>query len=320
MPNQTQILILPLIILIELIYFKIANHFNIFDKPNHRSSHNKSTIRGGGIVFTLSILLYSFIFGNQFQFFLIGLVIIATVSFIDDLTSINNRVRILFHLVSVGLMFYQIGFYIYPIYIIAIALFIVIGIINAVNFMDGINGITGIYALVALCSLLYVDKFLIDFTEVNLIVTVILAVSVFGFFNFRTKAKCFAGDVGSVGIAFILVFLLLQLILLSKNPTFLILLLIYGLDTVTTIIFRLIRGENIFEAHRSHFYQYLSNERNVPQLYVAISYGVIQLIVNVLFILVFKGSFIFTIFFTAILGLIFIGIRFYTEGRERLLG
>lgn len=320
MLHLTPIIIFPFILLIELLYFKVASQFNIVDKPNHRSSHSISTIRGGGIIFTISLLFYSLIFDSQFYFFLVGLVIIAAVSFIDDLTPISNKVRISFHLIAVGLLFYQVGFFTYPVYIIVIALFMVIGTINAVNFMDGINGITGMYALVALSSLWYIDVHLIEFINPDLIITVFLAVSVFGYFNFRVKAKCFAGDVGSVGIAFILIFLLAELILLSGNPMFILLLLVYGLDTITTIVFRLIRGENIFEAHRSHYYQYLSNERKIPHIYVALSYAIIQIVINVVVILCLKESFTMAIYFIIVSGLIFIGIRFWTEGKIKLLG
>ncbi|WP_457286843.1 UDP-GlcNAc--UDP-phosphate GlcNAc-1-phosphate transferase [Pedobacter sp. UYP24] len=268
----------------------------------------------------MSLLIYMLFFGVVYPFFLIGAIIITVVSFTDDIKPISNKIRLTFHLIAVGLLFYQAGVFNFTIYVVILSLIVAIGIINAINFMDGINGITVIYAFTCLITLWYIDIYLSNFIIENLLITVLLAVLVFAFFNFRTKAKCFAGDVGSVSIAFILVFLLTKLILTSGNPVFLLLLITYGLDTLTTILFRLIRSENIFVAHRSHFYQYLSNEIKIPHLYVASGYAFTQLIVNLLVIFFLKDSLLLALYFAVAWGLIFVGLRFYIEGKTRLLG
>ncbi len=308
-----------LLFVVELVYFKLADHYSIIDKPNHRSSHSINTIRGGGILFAMAMLIYPFFFGLSYIWFLIGMLIISFVSFLDDLSPVSNKIRVLCHFLSVGLVFYQLQMFNFPIYLIAIGFILAIGIINAINFMDGINGITGAYALVTLISLLYINELIfVDFTSNNLIIVTIIAVSIFNFFNFRTRAKCFAGDVGSVGIAFILIFLIGQLIIVAQNAIFLLLLFIYGLDTITTIFFRLIRRENIFEAHRSHYYQYLVNERHLPHLYVSIGYATLQLTFNVLVVFSLK-SWHTAMICIGVTSCIFVLLRFYTEGRERLL-
>lgn len=307
------------LIFFEVIYFKFANKFKIIDQPNHRSSHSTVTIRGGGIIFSLSLILYPLHFGFEYGYFLLGLGAIAFISFMDDISSVSNKLRIVFHLVATALLFYQLELFDLPIYLIILAFFMVIGSINAINFMDGINGITGAYALITLCSLLYINIYLIEFVTTSFLITSIISVTVFCVFNFRTRAKCFAGDVGSVSIAFIILFFLLQLIIKSGNLNYLLLLLLYGLDTVTTIVFRLIRKERIFEPHRSHFYQHLANERKMPHLLVSSIYALVQLTLNMgVVFLMPRSAFILclSLFFA---GVIFILVRFSLEGKAKLL-
>jgi len=318
--NITAFLILVILLFVlELLYFKVAIKFNIVDKPNQRSSHTGLTIRGGGIIFPLGILLYELYSGFAYPLFFIGLVIIATISFIDDIKPVSNKLRLLFHLTAVALLFYQLNLFGMPIYWCLIAFVFIIGSINAINFMDGINGITGLYGLCTLCSLLYINAEVVHFIESDLIVVSIFSIVIFLFFNFRIKAKCFAGDVGSVSIAFIILFLLLELILKTEDLSYLMLLLLYGLDTGTTILFRVMRRENIFEAHRSHFYQYWANERKVSHLVVAIIYALVQLIINSLLILVLPLSPLLIISILVMSTVLFITIRFYIQGRSELV-
>lgn len=314
------IIVFILLFIAELLYFRIASTFNIIDRPNHRSSHTKIVLRGGGIIFSISLLLYPLYFGFQYSYFLIGLALIAFISFLDDVKPVSNKLRILFHLIGVTLMFYQLGLFELSIYWIVLALIFVIGSINAINFMDGINGITGSYALITLGTLYYINAYFINFTDANFLVTSIISVIVFNFFNFRKEAKCFAGDVGSVSIAFIILFFLLQLIIKTEDFNYLLLLLLYGLDTVTTIFFRLIRKENIFDAHRSHFYQYWANERKKPHLMVSLIYALTQLIINTLIVLSSPNSTIILCLSLLLSTIVFVGIRFFVEGSAKLLG
>lgn len=303
---------------LELIYFKIAYRYNIIDKPNHRSSHTKVTIRGGGIIFSVSLLLGSLYFGWQYGYFLFGLFIISLISFIDDIKTISNRARIGVHLIAVFLLFYQLDMYSISLYWIILGLVFVIGTINAINFMDGINGITGLYGLIVLLTLYYINKYIIVFTGDTYLVLSILSLCVFNFFNFRKKAKCFAGDVGSISLAFIILFFLLQLIITANNIKYIIILLMYGLDVVTTIFFRIYRKENIFDAHRTHFYQFLANEKKVPHLWVAFLYGISQLLINYILVRFPHFTVINCMIIMFVITLIFTLIRFWLEGAERL--
>lgn len=274
---------------IELVYFRIADSFNIIDKPNERSSHTQITLRGGGIIFYFAALGYFVYSGFQYPYFMLGLSAITLISFLDDIFTLSSRIRFLVQLISVFLVFIQWQLFEISWLWALPALIAIVGIINAYNFMDGINGITAWYSIVVLSLLAYVNSKL-EFVEMNLILYVLIGAIVFAFFNFRTKAKAFAGDVGSVCMAFIVVFLLGQLIINSGNFIYILFLAVYGIDAFWTIIQRALRKENIFEAHRTHLYQYLSNEAKFNKLYVAFGYGFIQFLIGVLVVLFSNSS------------------------------
>ncbi|HQT24153.1 MAG: UDP-GlcNAc--UDP-phosphate GlcNAc-1-phosphate transferase [Sphingobacteriales bacterium 17-39-43] len=312
------LLYLPILTFLILVYFRLAIQFKIIDKPNQRSSHSRITIRGGGIVFPIAVLIHALVSNFQYPLFTSGLMLISFVSFYDDLRPLSNKIRLFVHLIAVSFLFSQTNLLIFPIWIVIPVYILVIGTINAYNFMDGINGITGSYSLITILSLYFINEFSIPFVSSELLTASSLALIVFNFFNFRKKAKCFAGDVGSVSMAFIIIFFLLLLILKTGDLKYIGLLLFYGLDTVSTIIFRLIRRENIFEAHRSHFYQYLANVKGWPHLRVSALYMVVQLLVNLLIILCdwnFDGFLIFIL----VSGIVFVGLRFVVEGRGNLI-
>ena len=273
------LIILALLFVAELLYFRIADKFNIIDKPNERSSHTRITLRGGGIIFYFGALAFFLTNHLEYPWFILGLTLITFISFADDVRSISQGVRLVFHFSAMALMFYQWGLFALPWWTIIIALIVCTGIINAYNFMDGINGITGGYSLVVLGALAYINQFIIGFVEQELIWTMILAVLVFNFFNFRKKAKCFAGDVGSVSISFILLFLIGKLILVSNDFSYIILLAVYGADSVLTIVHRLMLHENIGLPHRKHLYQLMANELKVPHVIVSLVYMAVQAVI-----------------------------------------
>lgn len=273
------LIILVLLFLAELFYFKVADKYNIIDKPNERSSHTRITLRGGGVIFYFGALVYFLTSGFEYPWFMLALTFVAIISFIDDIRSTSQKLRLVFHFSAMALMFYQWGLFSLSWWWIIIALIICIGIINAYNFMDGINGITGGYSLVVLLSLAYINEEVTPFVEQDLIYTVIMSVLVFCFFNFRKKARCFAGDVGSVSIAFILLFLLGKLIIQTGDFSWIILLSVYGVDSVLTIFHRLMLHENIGLPHRKHLYQLMANELRIPHVVVSVIYMVLQFLI-----------------------------------------
>ncbi len=276
----TLLIIAATLLVVELLYFRVADHFNIIDKPNLRSSHKHITLRGGGIIFLVAAWIYCLFFGLNYPWFMVGLTAICAVSFIDDIHSIPNRVRLLVHFAAMLLMFQQWGiltsenwWQIIP------SLILCTGIINAYNFMDGINGITGAYSIAILMPLMVVNHSL-NFIDGLFLWVALIGVLVFCIFNFRKRARCFAGDVGSVGIAFILVFALGALIISSGQLWYLIFLAVYGVDAILTICHRLMLHENIFEAHRKHVYQLMANELKIPHTVVSTIYMVLQLSIS----------------------------------------
>lgn len=273
--QMVHIIIFIILFVLELLYFRIADRLNIIDKPNDRSSHTMITLRGGGIIFYFGALIYFIYSGFEYPWFFAGLTLMTIVSFLDDIFTLSNKIRLFIHFSSVLLMAYQLDLFDMPWYYLLIGFVVVVGVINAYNFMDGINGITACYSL-AVGALLMIVNQQFSFVEKDLLIFSLLGVLVFGFFNFRTKAKCFAGDVGSVAIAYILLFALGLLILKTGNLIYILFLAIYGVDAVWTIIRRIGRGENIFEAHRSHLYQYLGNEAGVNKLLISFLYGAFQ--------------------------------------------
>ncbi len=272
-----------LLFILELIYFKIADRFNIIDKPNERSSHSSITLRGGGIIFYFGSLIYFLTSDFQYPWFFLGLTMMTLISFLDDIFTLSNKIRLLIHFSSVLLMAYQLELFGMPWYYLLIGFIVVVGVINAYNFMDGINGITACYSL-AVGGLLLLANHELHFIAQDLLIYTLLGVVVFTFFNFRTKAKCFAGDVGAVAIAYTILFVLGTLILSTGNLIYILFLVVYGVDAVWTIVRRLYRKENIFEAHRSHLYQFLGNEAGVNKLLVSFLYGLVQFIVGFLVI------------------------------------
>ena len=273
---STYIIIFVILILLELVYFRIADKFNIIDKPNLRSSHTCITLRGGGILFLFGAWIYCGFFGLQYPWFMIGLTLIAGISFVDDVHSIKNSIRLVVHFVSMFLLFYQVGILLPEYwYIVAVAMVVCVGIINAYNFMDGINGITGGYSLAVIIPLIVVNSY-DTFIDNNLLIVLSLSLLVFCFFNFRNRAKCFEGDVGSVGIAFIILFALGSLMYKSFDISYIVFLAVYGVDSVLTIVHRIMQHEHLGEAHRKHAYQIMANELKIPHTVVSTLYTILQ--------------------------------------------
>lgn len=267
------------------VYFRIASKYNIIDKPNQRSSHDYITIRGGGIVFWLAGVLCTFTVLPESLYFLIGITLISGVSLWDDISVLSNKVRLVVHFLSISVMFYGVElFTILPWWGILLAYIFFIGVLNAYNFMDGINGMTGLYSLSILFGLYYINENIALFIKPEFIIYPILACFIFLFCNYRKRAICFAGDVGSMAISFWITTLLLLLMMSTQSFVWILLLAVYGVDTVCTILHRLYLKQNIFKAHRLHLYQILSNEYKIDHRIVSAIYAVVQLIISFILI------------------------------------
>lgn len=324
---MTYIIIFFLLLIAELVYFKVADHFNIIDKPNERSSHSSVVLRGGGVIFAFAAIVWAgmqmvdggWLMIDDYLPFLIGLVIIATVSFVDDIVSLPDKVRLIAQFVAATLAFYNLGLFgqfqgsgsmisgiLLPALMVLGAYIAYVGATNIINFMDGINGITGAYAMASLIPLYLLNtglqvsgfRFQVSsfrfqevsggFVDQSLICTVMLADIVFCIFNFRPrgKAKCFAGDVGSISVAFILLFLIGSLVIKTGDLTWFIFLIVYGVDGCLTICHRIMLHEKLGEAHRKHAFQLMANELKMSHITVSLFYALLQLVISLGFIFI----------------------------------
>lgn len=272
------------IIVLELLYFFVAKKLHIVDRPNERSSHRRVVLLGAGIIFYLSMLFYALTHGMAYSYFLIGLTALAVVSYVDDLHPLPSWLRLFTQMAAVFVCFWG---DIYTIEIWQIILLVVFftGILNVYNFMDGINGMLAAYSLVVVGTFGYLDLFVTPFVDIELIATVLIAILIFGFFNFRNKARCFSGDVGSIVMGLIVLFLLVRYVkalpFSGQSVSLLCLFIVFLADGILTIAKRFLAGRNILEAHREHAYETMVNELHIPHLRVSGGYALLQLLINV---------------------------------------
>lgn len=295
------LVILALLVVAELSYFRIADKFNIIDKPNERSSHSKIVLRGGGIIFAIGAMLwmgmaalspvvpclsgFATLLVIEYLPFFVGLLLVTSISFVDDIRPLPDSLRLVVQFSAMMLMFWNLGIMHWNMWwVVILALIVCVGATNVYNFMDGINGITGGYSLAVLIPLLLVQQQ--GYAESSLLITIILADLVFCFFNFRpkNKAKCFAGDVGSISIAFIILFVLGKIIVATQDITWLVLLIVYGVDACLTILHRIMLHENLGQAHRKHAYQLMANELGMSHITVSLLYMGLQFVISTIFI------------------------------------
>ena len=311
------LILFVLLLLAELVYFKIAAHYNIIDRPNQRSSHSAIAFRGGGIIFIIALWIWMSVcqvtglgqgcfasLPTTYWWFLIAVTLVGGVSFLDDVKSLPVIVRLIAQFIAMGLLNIQL-FSLFPdsvllsgpwwtcLLFVGISLVVCVGASNIINFMDGINGITGAYAMASLVPLYLLNEGHVvgyedttSFVEPTLIITIFLADVVFCLFNFRPKgkAKCFAGDVGSIGVAYILLFLIGSLIVKTGDVTYLVFLIVYGVDGCLTIVHRIMLHENLGEAHRKHAFQLMANELHIGHVKVASFYTLLQLVISLGFL------------------------------------
>lgn len=280
------IIVFAVLIVLELIYFRIAEKYGIVDKPAELNPHKKTTIRGGGVIFWFAGLFYFLLHISTVNtWFFVGFTLLAFVSFLDDVIDLRAKSRLVFQFIALIFTFIASDFfYIYPWWIIIIAFFVFQGVINVYNFMDGINGITSFYSISVLLSFQYVNLFVHQFVHPDFIWFPLIACFILLFFNFRKQAKCFLGDVGSVSIGFWIVTLLIMLIVDTNNIVWFGFLMVYGIDGVVTLLHRLYLGDDITTRHRTNLFHILSDKGVYCQKNITLGYFFVQTIVSALII------------------------------------
>ncbi len=274
-----------------------AIQHGLMDTPNERSSHEKPTPSGGGIVIIIVTIGIIVPFGycipdsnwywSKIFVYVSGALIIATFGLLDDLRSLPRWIRFASHslvgfLVIIGFGYWNaislplLGKFPLGWAGLLITFLWIVGLINVYNFMDGIDGIAGGQAVVAgvgwaLLGWIYGQSM------VSLL-GLILAASSLGFlFHNWAPANVFMGDVGSTFLGYS--FAVLPIAAAKADPRlgFVGVLLVWPFifDTFITLLRRLHLGENIFDAHRSHLYQRLviagHNHCFVASLYIVLA-------------------------------------------------
>ena len=281
------VLVFITLVALSYLYIKIAEKFKIIDKPNSRSSHTLATIRGGGILFVISVLLFFFLNDFQYPYFVSGVLLISIVSFIDDIITLSSKIRLPFQFLAILLLLIQVGFAFNPVWFFVLLLIIGVGFINIYNFMDGINGLTGMYSVSVLLGL-FVVNLDVQILDKDLIIYTLLSLVVFGYYNFRKRARFFAGDVGSISIAMLIFFIGLFLVKETNSPLIILLIVVYGADSILTLAYRKYIGEHITEPHRHHLYQKFVDILKWSHLKVSIIYTAVQVVVNLIIYQTYK--------------------------------
>jgi len=256
-----------------------------------------------GIVFVLAGILFSLIHLPQSLYFLTGFALICGINFRDNTSYLTTGIRLFVQFVAIGLILFDLDvYYLFPWWLALTACIVCVGIINAYHTMDGIKGMTGLYSLVILVCLQYVNQNIISFVHPDFIIFTILACVVFLFSNAGNPAKCFAGNVGSIGIAFCIVVLLLRLILETDDIIWILFLAVYGVDMICKTIHRIYLKQNIFKPRQIHC-QVWGEKTKWSYLWMPVIYAVIQLIVCIV-VTYFRKRIPEIMLFSTLLGLL----------------
>ncbi|MRX63774.1 UDP-GlcNAc--UDP-phosphate GlcNAc-1-phosphate transferase [Maribacter sp. RZ05] len=261
------------------LYISLAKKWGIEDVPNERSSHSQKTIRGGGIIFVVALLIYFVSHSLSYPYLAAAIAILAIISFIDDIRSLGTGIRLVFQFVGIGLILYQVNLFQMPFWYLIPIFITCLGMLNIFNFMDGINGITGFYTLVAIGTFLYMNQ-INPIIDNAILIYGFIGVAVFGFFNFRKKALFFAGDIGSITIGVFILYLTLHFCIQLNSIIPLLFISVYFVDGSVTIMERLLKKENIFKPHKSHLYQVLTQKTELTHLQVSGLFAFVQLCIN----------------------------------------
>ncbi|GLK88940.1 MraY family glycosyltransferase [Pseudomonas turukhanskensis] len=269
---------------LTLAFRRYALASSLLDIPNARSSHTVPTPRGGGVAIVLSFLLvlpllawWGDISWPLAWALLGGGGCVAVVGYLDDHGHIAARWRLLAHFAGAvwalfwlgGLPPVQVGGVVFDLNWLGhvAAAFYLVWLLNLYNFMDGIDGIAGV-EVVTVCGAGALLYGLLGLPEMAVLPLLLAAASGgFLYWNFP-PAKIFMGDAGSGFLGLALGILSLQAAWVAPQLlwSWLILLAVFIVDATWTLLRRLLRGDKVYEAHRSHAYQYASRRHGQHRL------------------------------------------------------
>ncbi len=285
------------LILFEIVYIRLARHYDINDRPGQRSSHRHSVPTGGGVIIYLSVLIFiswhTYMASTSWWTLLGSCTVLAIISFIDDVDPLTPESRLLIQIVVISFAFrgliHEETFNVF-----VIILLLGTGLVNAYNFMDGINGMLVAYSIVFLSTMLYYILSIHPYATATysprmfegLIISLLIASIVLAFFNFRRNALVFSGDVGSISMGYCVMYIIASTIVYTADASIIVFLMVYAVDTVYTILQRLFEGERITLPHRKHLYQILVHRQGYSHLAVSFGYASTQLAINVAYFLI----------------------------------
>ena len=302
------------------IYFWIGRRWEVYDVPNERSSHGHVVIRGGGIVLFVLNIFWGYWVGDMTHILLAASLSLGVITgFVDDYKSLHTGIRFILYFIAIALILFGVlELHRFDTWIWAPLLVILLGAVNTYNFMDGINGITALYSIILLgSSVVLLHHF--DAAQFDAPILSYLGFFLaFCFFNLRINAKLFLGDAGSVSMGLLAAFLVVFIGIKIGSWTSITLLAAYGVDSVGTIVLRLIKRENILQAHRSHLYQDLVHKKCWNHLAVSGLYAGVQLAINVGFIGLIDTTWgvVYSLGIFIVLTLVYLLIKLKLHGNE----
>ena len=247
---------LTLVSIWSILHFKLLPR--IQDTPNKRSLHKVPKPRTGGMVFMPIILLMWVLSGiNSLEYLLISVIGFMTISFLDDLKNISAGVRFIFHIIFTVFFVFNLDINL-NLFNFMLVIFALVWMSNLFNFMDGSDGIAAGMAVIGFLA--YAITAYIGGDESFALMNAIIVMCTLSFllFNF-SPSKIFMGDVGSISLGFLSG--AMGIIGLQKELwAFWFPLLIFSpfiIDATTTLLKRLYRKEELWKAHREHYYQRL---------------------------------------------------------------
>ncbi|MBP5319178.1 MAG: hypothetical protein J6Y77_07235 [Paludibacteraceae bacterium] len=275
-------------------YFPIAHKYNLLAGVNHRSSHTKPVVTGAGFVFVVSYLVWLVeivCLGKPVEWWMwSGLLALAVVSFVDDLTDVWFLIRLLIQFLSLAAMLWQIqlqsdihfGFSVVQ-WLAALSLLVIsVGTVNLCNFMDGINGMMGGVGLAMCLTFILIDTYVVDFIDVRWLYFTLIPLLIFMYLNARPQPKCFLGDVGAVVLGYVFMYAISLLLIRTGNVVYVLIFAVTYVEAGLTVAQRLLAGDNIFVSHRIHLFQLMVNEGGKPHLLISGIYTLIQLLFGML--------------------------------------
>lgn len=303
-----------------LLYIKVARQFGWKVLSGTRDHQNLPVVSGAGFIFPLSVFLM-FLISEELAFepWMIGLLCLTFLSWLDDFRNLSALWRLIIHIICIGT--WMIGYNIPDITWLWIGIILIggAGWMNAFNFMDGINGMMVMMSLVSLGTF----YFTLESASMHVfIVSQIVAVLILAYFNVRQKAIAFAGDVGSISMGFFLGYLMWQLIYTTGKWEYILFFLVFAIDAGITIFLRLLKKENILQAHEQHLYQIIIKCYPEKSLMISMMYALYQLLINIMLVTllgIYSNSFGTIIIFTVANILIYCYLRFYFSKNPKLI-